>query len=161
MKRATCWLAPFVAAALACAPAGESAAPMVDTAADEAAVAAVRAAEVASINSGSMDMSHMTADAVSMPPGEPAIMGTEALTAWLTEFMNAVTPNVTYSTSNFMVSGDWAIEPYAGTLTLTPKDGGAATTEGLKGIHIYQRQADGSWKMTHDIWNSDSPPPSN
>jgi ketosteroid isomerase-like protein len=24
-----------------------------------------------------------------------------------------------------------------------------------KGIHIYKRQADGSWKMVQDVWNSD------
>jgi ketosteroid isomerase-like protein len=31
--------------------------------------------------------------------------------------------------------------------------------EALKGIHIYRRQADGSWKITHDAWNFDAPPP--
>jgi hypothetical protein len=24
-----------------------------------------------------------------------------------------------------------------------------------KGLHVYGRQSDGSWKLTHDIWNSD------
>ncbi len=54
---------------------------MVDTAADEAEIMAVRDAELASINSGSADLSYMTADTIPMPPNEPAVGGTAALTA--------------------------------------------------------------------------------
>jgi ketosteroid isomerase-like protein len=25
----------------------------------------------------------------------------------------------------------------------------------IKGIHVYKRQADGSWQMAQDVWNSD------
>lgn len=160
MKSTARWLVPLAAVALACAPAAEPAAPMVDTAADEVAIMAVRDAEVASINSGSGDMSHMTADAVSMPPGEPALNGTEALAEWLTGMMSQFDVNVNYTSSNLTLAGDWAIERYGGELTMTPKAGGDAVSETLKGIHIYGRQADGSWKMTQDIWSTDAPPPS-
>ena len=55
--------------------------------------------------------------------------------------------------------GDVAIERYSGLFTVTPKAGGDAVAENIKGIHVYRRQADGSWKMTHDVWNSDDPLP--
>ena len=33
--------------------------------------------------------------------------------------------------------------------------GAKPMTEGMKGIHVYRRQADGSWKITKVIWNGD------
>ena len=36
---------------------------------------------------------------------------------------------------------------------------GEPMTDRGAGIHILQRQADGSWKLAVDIWNSDNPPP--
>ena len=46
-----------------------------------------------------------------------------------------------------------------GDATFTPKDGSDPVVEQLKGIHIYQRQADGTWKIARDIWNTDAPTP--
>jgi ketosteroid isomerase-like protein len=46
---------------------------------------------------------------------------------------------------------------YTASLTMTPAGATEATTERLKGVHIYRRGADGSWKMTLDVWNSDAP----
>ncbi len=66
---------------------------------------------------------------------------------------------VNYTSSDLTVSGDWSSEYYTGNVTMTPKAGGEAIRETIKGIHIYQRQADGSWKMTQDIWNADAAPP--
>ncbi len=48
-------------------------------------------------------------------------------------------------------------EPMVGTVTLTPA-GGETVSETMKGIHIYQRQGDGSWKMVEDVWNFDPAP---
>lgn len=31
-------------------------------------------------------------------------------------------------------------------------------TEGLKGMNVYRRQADGSWRITQAIWNGDEAP---
>jgi len=42
-------------------------------------------------------------------------------------------------------------------LKLTPVAGGAVTEYVGKGMHIYRRQGDGSWKIAEDIWNSDKP----
>lgn len=43
-----------------------------------------------------------------------------------------------------------------GELTMTPAGSDETVTESLKGIHVLERQADGSWKISHDIWNSNS-----
>ena len=64
-----------------------------------------------------------------------------------------------YTSSDIVVAGDWAFEHFSGNLTTTLKAGGEPIVETLKGIHIYQRQADGSWRIAWDTWNSDNPPP--
>ncbi len=148
----------FLALALACTvPQAEQA---VSTEADVQAVLAVRAQEVASATAAEADLSYLTDDCVIMSPGQPVVVGKDAALAWWTDFSNQLTVNsIDYTDSDVIIAGDWAIERYAGSLTFTPVGGGDSVTETLKGIHIYQRQADGSWKMAQDVWNSDSMPP--
>ena len=147
-------LAAFAAAA--CAPQGEPS--QEDIEADIAAVNAVREQEVAAIASGEPNTAYLAADAVLMPPNEPAVSGIDAIDAWVRDFMAQFTATANYTSSEITVSGDWAIEHFAGTLTLTPVGGGDPMEEVIKGIHVYRREADGSWKMVYDVWNSDAPP---
>ena len=142
---------------LACQP---QAAPPVDTAAEIAAVEAVRGQEVAAILAGDTSLAYMTDDAVMMPPNGPEVAGKGAVRAWMAEFMAMATvQSLTYDQSQITVAGDWAIERYTGTLTMAPAGGGDAMTETVKGIHVYRKGADGSWKMTADVWNSNTPLP--
>ena len=150
-------LISVAALTLACAPAAEM---PEDTTADVAAIEAVRAQEVAAITSGDTSLAYLTDDAVVMPPGAPQVAGKAALRNWMREFMAAVTIQAaTYDQSTITVAGDWAIEHYTGTVTMMPASGGAAMTESMKGIHVYRRGADGTWKMAMDVWNTDSAPP--
>lgn len=145
----------FVVAA--CAPQGEPS--QSDIEADIAAVRAVRDQEVAIINTGEVDISYLATDAVLMPPNEPAISGSTAIGEWIAAFLSQFTASVNYTSSDITISGDWAIERYAGKLTMTPVGGGDSMEEVLKGIHVYRRGDDGSWKMVYDVWNSDLPLP--
>lgn len=156
---------PALVLTAACAP-PEAAPPtdmaaeaVADNAAAMAAVAAVSAAELAAISSGAVDVSYLADDAVMMPPNEPAIAGIDAIRTWVEAFIGQFSLSANYTQSNITVSGDWAFETYAGTLTLTPTAGGDAVTETIKGIHVYRKGADGMWKMVYDVWNSDAPPP--
>lgn len=155
LKRVPLCLAAL--AIVACAPQGEPSQAEIE--ANIAAVAAVRDHEVAAINSGEVDVSYLAADAVMMPPNEPALNGATAIEAWVRDFVSQITGSLDYTSSDITVSGDWAIEIYAGTLTVTPSGGGDAMGESLKGIHVYRRGDDGSWKMVYDVWNVDTPLP--
>ena len=136
------------------AESSDAAAPAVSTEADMQAIAAVRDLEVAAFTSGG-DLAYLAADAVLMPPNAPEVVGIEAIGAWATEFANQVTFNsLDYAESDIVITGDWAIERYAASVTMTPA-GGDPVSGTNKGIHIYKRQADGSWKMVQDVWNSD------
>ena len=133
----------------------------VDTSADVAAIKKMQERELAAVGTGSADtaLAVYTSDVIMMPPGEPAIVGSAALRTW---FENATKDNNfsgNYTTNDVDVSGDLGVVHYVGQLTVTPKKGGPAMTEVIKGVHVYKRQADGSWKIAQDVWNSDAPPP--
>jgi uncharacterized protein (TIGR02246 family) len=125
---------------------------------DVDAIRAVSAAEFAALVAEDADahLATMTEDCVMLPPGEPAVVGHEAVAAWDAEFSEMFDISGGYTGSEVVVLGDWAIERYTGEITVTPAEGDAAT-ETIKGIHIYRRQDDGSWKIAQDIWNSDVP----
>jgi ketosteroid isomerase-like protein len=135
--------------------------PAVDAAADEQAINAVRGREVAAFSAGSVDsvLAVLTSDAVLMPPNEPMRTGPEAIRTWLQNIASQFSVDARYTDVQVSVAGDWGIERYVGVLRLTPKTSGPVVEERVKGIHIYRRQADGSWRIAQDVWNSDGPPP--
>ena len=132
-----------------------------DTSADVAAINAVANREMAAF--GSMDTATLNAvfapSLIAMPPGEPAIQGRDALVKWAQAIHDQFTVEGEYTASNVEVAGDLAVHRFTGRLTLTPKSGGGkAMSETIKGLHVLQRQADGTWQITQDVWNADQPP---
>lgn len=126
---------------------------------DVAAIDKVREMEAASVNdASSANVAKIyAADVEYLPPGEPALKGVDAIAEWHSSLIGQMDVDLKYTASEVKVLGDWAIEQYAGTVVLTPKAGGDAISENVRGIHVYHRGADGSWKITHDIWNTDKP----
>jgi len=146
---------------VACAPAAEEAVEEATTTeADLEAISEVREQEIAAVNAGNVEgfLTVLTEDVIGMPPNEPAIIGKDATRAWMQNFLDQFAVQGAYTSSDIVVAGDWAFEHFSGNWTLTPKAGGESIAETFKGIHIYQRQADGSWKIAWDTWNSDNPP---
>lgn len=151
-----------LSAVVACAPKEAAPPAAVDTSADVAAVKAAQDRELVAVSSGNTDtvLSVFASDAVFMPPGEPALVGSAAMRPWVDGMNKAVTMSGKYTTADVQVVGDVAIVHYTGALTVTPKAKGAKPmTETIKGIHIFKRQADGSWKIAQDVWNTDAPTP--
>ena len=141
----------------ACAP---NAATPTDTTADVAALKKMQDRELATLASGSVDtmMTNYTADIVFMPPDEPMVTGAAGARAWLEAFLKDATPSGKYTNAEVEVMGNTGIVRYAGVLTVTPKKGGKPTTAVIKGLHVFKKQADGSWKIAQDVWNNDPPP---
>jgi ketosteroid isomerase-like protein len=94
-----------------------------------------------------------------MPPNEPALNGLDELRTWWTAMASQISMTGRYTSSEVTVSGDWAVDRYTAELTMTPKAGGAPMTEVIKGIHVLQKGADGSWRIVQDVWNSDTAAP--
>ncbi len=134
-------------------------APQVDVEADAAAVRSVFDEATAALNPGGGDMVDlMTEDAVVMYRNRLAAIGKEAIRARQQRFDGSqATFEETRSVEEVMVSGDWAFIRWTGTGTVTPKDGGEVREFNNKGITLFQRQPDNSWKIARVIWNSNLP----
>jgi len=91
-----------------------------------------------------------SADVVMMPPNEPPIRGKEALRSWFAKLFSQVTLQPgSRALDSLELAGDLAVERL-----LFSDSAGQATG---KAIHVYRRQADGTWRITQDIWNRDVP----
>jgi uncharacterized protein (TIGR02246 family) len=130
----------------------------VDVGADAAAVRSVFDEVTAALNPGGGNVADLdTEDVVVMYAGEPAAIGKEAIRIREQRFRDQATSEETRSVEEVVVSGDWAFVRWAGTGTDTPKDGGESSEFNRKGITIFQRQPDNSWKVARVIWNSNLP----
>ena len=140
---------------------GESAAaPAALSAEDEAAVRAVDDAwaKAATAGDGKAVAALYSDDAVLLPPMESAVQGEAARKYW-TAFTDNFTAEAELKTTTVEGRGDLAYSAGTYRMTITPKKAGAKPmpTEEGKYLEVLKKQADGSWKITHDIWNQSAP----
>jgi ketosteroid isomerase-like protein len=159
-------LSMFVAAGLlllmgGCQPSNESPA-MPDPAVDEAAIRAVLDGIASDFNAGNMEamMARYLDDVVVSAPGAPDIVGKaawgQALDAGLPK---GVAMTLRFDTVEMLIDGDLAYE--RGTYAIgIPNPADPAQAAVIKGrhIHIFRRQADGSWKGWRLMENTEDPP---
>jgi uncharacterized protein (TIGR02246 family) len=94
-------------------------------------------------------------DAVLMLADMPAARGREAIARLNAEMFAAYTvTNASFTTTDVIVTGDYAIETGAYRMTLKPRTGPAIPDTG-KYISVWRRDSTGNWKMIRDISNSD------
>ncbi|MFQ5929648.1 MAG: YybH family protein [Acidobacteriota bacterium] len=147
-----------------CAPAVQEPEPVAE-ATTEADVEAINTAGeefVAAAKANSVEglVFFYAADAVLMPPNEPAANGSEGVQEWMQSFFDRFTmEDFSISTEEVVVVGDWAFRRGTFAMSVTPAAGGEQVQDAGKFVEIWQRQTDGPWKMARDIWNSDNPPP--
>ncbi|MFC1636434.1 YybH family protein [Planctomycetota bacterium] len=113
------------------------------------------------MTTGDLDlwMSLYTEDTVKFAPDAPAVFGKEALRASMQPlFDNFTFEEMTIFDVEIQVAGNWAFTRCNFTATMTPKAGGEPMYMDGKDMSVMQRQADGSWKLHWDCWNSNVPP---
>jgi len=95
-----------------------------------------------------------TEDAVLMPGGAPAIQGRDAIR----EFMGGFPPVKKFDLSIDEIDGRGDLAFVRGPFVMTMEPEGAPAPVKMVGkyIEIRQRQADGSWLITRDIFNTDA-----
>jgi len=130
-----------------------------DTEAVTAAVTDIWTRYSSSLNSGDLDrwMSLWADNGVQMPPDEPPVIGKEAIRARMKAVLDRFAFNMKISNEEVRAGGDWAFARGTYQATLTPKAGGAAGSIDGKYMTILTRQADGSWEIYRDIFNSNVP----
>jgi uncharacterized protein (TIGR02246 family) len=97
---------------------------------------------------------HFTEDAVLMAPDQPALRGREAVEAYYQAIFDTYLPDLSSSYEEVEVSGDLAFGRGFAEVVLVPKQGGDTLRSTAKYLNILKKQADGTWKTTHDIWNN-------
>jgi len=119
-----------------------------------------RDAHVAALNTNDADawVACFAPDAVQMPPNDPPNLGTEDIRAWSSGMLASFGAEFSLDIDEVELAGDdWAFERGTYTIALTPKAGGTPIRDTGKYLTIYRRQADHSWLMARDIWNSNNP----
>jgi len=103
--------------------------------------------------------SFFTNDGIWMPPGVALLQGKEAWWAWVKPWWNSSTVmDIGVSTEELIVIDDWAIERHIEHQTTIFGAGEEPASLHFKGIWIFRRQEDGSWKIAQYIWNENSSP---
>lgn len=129
-------------------------------AADIEAINEVRERERTAFLGGNADsyVALFTDDCVVMPPGGSLIKGCAALRSWFQGVHDqfSFVDGEIESLATIVVVG-YAWELYDARRSLIPRAGGEAVEERYRGMHIYRRQPDGTWRIAQDIWNAAKP----
>jgi ketosteroid isomerase-like protein len=112
---------------------------------------------LSAVNSSNVDgvLAVWRADGTMMPPHHPAVQGHAAIRDYFSDLFARRRLNFVFTASHIRVAGDVAFEQLSFRATSTPIAGGDPIQDTGKGLHIYSRESDRTWKLLLDIWNSD------
>jgi uncharacterized protein (TIGR02246 family) len=100
--------------------------------------------------------SFVTDDGLFVPPNAPRISGRDAIQRYNKRLLDAVSiEQVTTTVDGVRLAGDWAVSH--GSWAIVFSENGRSFADTTRYVAIWERQADGSWKVAHDIWNSALP----
>lgn len=98
-------------------------------------------------------------DAVLMPPDTPKVIGEENIKRLWGGLAALGKVTIDLSTDSVQEQGDTAIEVGRWALSIERPGSSIPMRDKGKYIVIWRLQKDGTWRASHDIWNSDNPPP--
>lgn len=119
-------------------------------------VTAVTDLERSAMSRGDMDQyfAILAQDAVFLPPNTTAKTG-EELRTWLKDFLDHF--EITWAKwvdGETVVMGNLAYHDYAYSMKSTPRAGGEPVIGNGKGVEVFRREEDGTWKIVRNIWNA-------
>jgi len=127
-----------------------------ETEQDIEAIKAVSSARAEAFNNGNAEgiAIHFTDDAVLMPPEKASMTGKKAVEDHYQSIFDEYHAELTSEYKEVDVEGDLAYGRGYAKVKLIPKNGGDTIHSESEYLNILKRQPDGTWKTTHDIWNS-------
>ena len=87
-------------------------------------------------------------------PGEPELIGKEAVREWAAEFFAGFEAQWDKTERALDQSGDLAVSRYTYTARYRSREDGSEIGETGKGTCIYRRQASGDWLLLIDSWST-------
>ena len=126
---------------------------------NEAAVARMTASLLDAVNRSDLTgvLSVWSDDGVLMPPHHPSVQGRVEIERYFARLFEQTRLTFSFTASQIHVSENIAVERVEYTASAHPTQDGAERLDVGKGLHVYRRQANGSWRLVMDIWNSDTP----
>src|SRR5438046_2729751 len=105
-------------------------------------------------------VSYYAADAIVMPPNAPAATTKEAIRSAWKEMLTSSGAAISWKATKVEVAkaGDFAYVSGTYEETMTDVSGKPVKDRG-KYVELFKKQANGTWKVIVDIWNSDLPVP--
>jgi len=124
--------------------------------ADKEMISALSAARARAFNEGNAAgiAIHFTDSARLMPPGSPTLIGKSEVKKYYQSIFDKYDTELESGYLDLEVSGDMAYGRGLAKVTLYDKSTGDTTYAESEYINILKQQPDGTWKTTHDIWNS-------
>jgi len=134
-------------------------------AADMAAIAQLHKRDAAAAKTGDVATlaALWTEDAVALPPGEPPVVGIEAIRKWLAKSQTdtAAVEIVDYvlDFQEVKIMGDEAIEWGRSSVTVRPRGASMLLHSSGNLLRVLKKQPDGTWKVFRSAWNLERPVP--
>jgi uncharacterized protein (TIGR02246 family) len=98
-----------------------------------------------------------TSDAVVLPPGQPAMAGKETIANWYREVLGSQSIEYEgHTVEEIVVTGDVAFSRAEVRGRMVSKCCGESREFNNKAIHIWNRQADGSWLLARAMYNGNN-----
>jgi uncharacterized protein (TIGR02246 family) len=97
-----------------------------------------------------------TEDAIALPPDADIVRGRTAIEKLWTDAMASGMKSITFTVLDVQSSGDLAVETGRAAIGLQTA-GQPVTTQAGKYVVVWQRGADGQWRLLRDIWNGGGP----
>jgi len=122
---------------------------------DKETITAISAARAEAFNKGNAAgiAIYFTDDAYLMAPGGETLRGQMDIEAYYQKIFDEYITELESGYEEVKVDGDLAYGRGFAKVVLHPKSGGEPILSTSKYLNILERQADGSWMTTHDIWN--------
>ena len=127
-----------------------------------AAIAAIDKKFMEDVNRGNAaaGAAAYTDDSILMPPNHSPVEGKQAIEKYLAEIGSQLqASNFQLSILEVDVQGDTTIVRGTYSSSFTVPGTNAPMEDRGKTLNVWKRQADGSWKLHRDIWNSNMPIP--
>ncbi len=133
------------------------------TQAEQDALRAADATYATTLNAGNVDalVAMYTSDAVVLAPGNAPANGSAAIKQMLNGMMGPMKMTIRLTPVKVSGMGDvaYVVGNYHFSATMKDTTQASPPPDDGKYTEVFEKQADGSWKLAVDIWNSNAMPP--